>query len=427
MTDFLELLNKKLKPATGCTEPVAIALAGAVAAHNNRGGSIKNIVVRASANIIKNAMAVMLPKVRQSGIDLAAVLGVLSKDSHNKGLEVLDGVDEEMIEEARKIIGDGRVRIELADTARKLYIELVLETDKETTKVVIVDDHTNITRIERNGKLLFIMEEDSDDGEGVLKYEKYNLDDILEFINKVDVKDLKRIEESIELNRKISEEGLERAYGLETGRTQLDNIKKGYYKDDLQKTASYRTSAGSDARMGGATMAVMSNSGSGNQGIVATMPVLAVGERIAADQEKILKAIALSHLVTIYIKEGFGVLSALCGASAAAIGASCGIAYILGGDRKAIGRTINNMVGNVTGMICDGAKPGCALKVAQVTGAAVDAALLALKGHVIGGQEGIVTDDPDSTLENFTRLSREASTLLDKIILEEMLNKKEGD
>jgi L-cysteine desulfidase len=372
----------------------------------------------------------MLPSVNEAGIYLAVTLGVLSPQNHNMKLEVLSSVDQKMIEKAKEIIGQDKININLADTDKKLYIEVILTTEKDKTRVIIEDDHTNITLIEVNDKVIYINEEKRNDNivgnidnKEKIKAEQLALDDIFEFIDEVDARDLKIVEDSIVMNKKISDEGLNNSYGLEVARNIKANIEKGFYFDDIQKVASYITAAGSDARMGGAKMAVMSNSGSGNQGIVATMPVVAVGEKLGKDKDVILKGVALSQLITIYIKEQFGVLSAFCGAVVAGIGASCGIVYIMGGNRENIKMAINNMVGNITGMICDGAKPGCALKVAQVASTAVDSALLSLAGKRVSGLDGIVTDNTEESLANFTRISAEASTLMDRIILDSMLNK----
>lgn len=425
--NLIKLLNEKLKPALGCTEPIAIALAGAVAMHHSQGSEVISIEVKASGNIIKNAMGVMLPSVNEAGIDLAVTLGVLSPKNHNMKLEVLNSVDEKMVEKAKLIIEEGLVAVNLADTDKKLYIEVILMTDKDRTRVIIEDNHTNITLIEVDDKVILSnlsdAEKENSGSNDNLKLEQLTLDDIFEFIDEVDISDLKIIEDSIKMNKRISDEGLIKGYGLEIARNIKENIEKGYYYEDIQKVASYVTAAGSDARMGGAKIPVMSNSGSGNQGIVATMPVVAVGEKLNIDKDVILKGVTLSHLISIYIKERFGVLSAFCGAVVAGIGASCGIVYILGGKRDNIEMAIDNMVGSITGIICDGAKPGCALKVAQITSTAVDSALLGLAGKRVGGQDGIVTESTVETLNNFTRLSTDASTIMDKIILESMLNK----
>ena len=425
--NLIKLLNEKLKPALGCTEPIAIALAGAVARHHSKGSEVISIEVNASGNIIKNAMGVMLPSVNEAGIDLAVTLGVLSPENHHLKLEVLSDVDEKLIDKAKDIINDGLVEINLADTDKKLYIEVIFTSDKDRTRVIIEDDHTNITLIEVDDKVILnnlsVADKEDSLSDEKLKLEELSLDNIFEFIDEVDVNDLKIIEDSIEMNKRISEEGLIKGYGLEIARNIKANIEKGFYCEDIQKVASYVTAAGSDARMGGAKMAVMSNSGSGNQGIVATMPVVAVGEKLNIDSDVVRKGVALSHLISIYIKARFGVLSAFCGAVVAGIGASSGIVYILGGKRENIEMAIDNMVGSITGIICDGAKPGCALKVAQITSTAVDTALLGMAGKRVGAQEGIVTESAVATLNNLTRLSTDASTIMDNIILESMLNK----
>lgn len=422
--DLIKLLNKKLKPALGCTEPIAIALAGAVAMHYSQGSKVKNIELKASGNIIKNAMGVMLPSVNEAGIDLAVTLGVLSHENYNMKLEVLNNVDENMIEIARDLIDQDRIEINLADTNKKLYIEVILITDEGRTRVIIEDEHTNITLIEVDDNIIISNSDCDDEGFNVTENEyKPTLEDIFEFIDDVDVNKLGIIEETIKMNKRISDEGLKNTYGLEIARNIKENIEKGYYSEDLQKVASYVTAAGSDARMGGAKIAVMSNSGSGNQGIVATMPVVAAGEMLKVNYDVIQKGVTLSHLISIYIKERFGVLSAFCGAVVAGIGASCGIVYIMGGKRENIEMAIINMVGNITGIICDGAKPGCALKVAQVTSTAVDSALLGMAGIRVSGLDGIVAQNAVETINNFTRLSIEASCIMDKIILDSMLNK----
>ncbi len=425
--NILGLLKYRLKPAMGCTEPIAIALAGAYAMKNSNKrdfDKIEKIELKASINIIKNAMGVMLPSVNEAGIDLALTLGVLSYENYDKKLEVLNDVDENMIKKAKEIIKADKVKVDLANTDKKLYIEVILTTDREKIKVIIEDKHTNITLIDVNGKIIHKKQIDNlkvDDNSNDV--DNLNIVDILEFIDTVSINDLKIIEDTIDLNKRISNEGLNNVYGLEVGRNIINNIHKGYYHEDIQKVASYITAAGTDARMGGAKMPVMSNSGSGNQGIVATLPIVAVGEKLGLDNETIIRGVGLSHLVTIYIKMKFGVLSGLCGAVVAGIGASCGIVYIMDGKRENIEMAINNMIGNITGMICDGAKPGCALKVAQVASTAVDSALLSLAGQGVGPLDGIVTGDYVKTINNFNRLSQEASGILDDIILDSMLNK----
>ena len=421
---YLNILEAKLKPALGCTEPIAIALAGAIAAANSKGDWITRIRVSASGNILKNAMAVTIPGTTDAGVQLAVTLGVLSKNNAEKQLEVLAEVDQGMIDEAKRLIALGWVHVEVADTDKKLYIEVELHTRDDVVRTIIEDQHTNLTLIEVDGKALY-QKGESESGDAAKEGDTsfMTLDGIVDFVETVPLERLGLIRESIRMNRAICEEGLKNPYGLEVGRTAKRNMENGLLGGGIANSAIAITAAGSDARMAGASMAVMSNSGSGNQGITATMPVVAVGEKLGLPEERIIRAAAMSNLVSIYIKARFGVLSALCGATVAATGASMGITYLLDGDRQALKRSIKNMIGNLAGIICDGAKPGCAFKVANCAGSAVNAALLAIDGHEICGNEGIVAATAEETIENFCRISRDCSTELDEAILDIMVSK----
>lgn len=421
---YLNILEAKLKPALGCTEPIAIALAGAIAAANSKGDWITRIRVAASGNILKNAMAVIIPGTSDSGVQLAVTLGVLSKKNATKELEVLADVDQDMISEAKRLISLGWVHVEVADTNKKLYIEVDLHTRDDVVRAVIEDQHTNLTVIEVNGENVYHKGNEASGDAGKEGDPSFmTLDGIFDFAETIPLEKLDLIRESIRMNRAICEEGLKNPYGLEVGRTAWKGMKSGLLGGGIANSAIAVTAAGSDARMAGASMAVMSNSGSGNQGITATMPVVAVGEKLGLPEERIVRAATLSNLVSIYIKARFGVLSALCGATVAATGASVGITSLLDGDRDALKRSIKNMIGNLAGIICDGAKPGCAFKVANCAGSAVNAALLAVDGHEILGNEGIVAATAEDTIENFCRISRDCSTELDEAILDIMVSK----
>lgn len=418
---FLKLLSDELITALGCTEPIAIALAAAVARKHAGDAQIDEIKVYASANIIKNAMAVNIPGTERSGINLAAALGALSGQPE-KHLEVLANVNQESLEKANHMIRQGKVAVELSDSDEKLYIEVIVYTEAGSAKAVIEKTHTNITRIEKDGRIV------SANSGNAIKKEKndisyLNLESIWDFINNVEADKLGLVKQSIELNRSIGEEGLKNSYGLQVGKTILDNIGKGILANDTTNYAMALTSAGSDARMAGCRLKVMCNSGSGNQGITATLPVVAFWERLGLDEEKLYRACALSHLITIYIKLKFGRLSSLCGAAVAATGASCGITYLLGGGFSEIKSAIQNMSGGVTGMLCDGAKAGCALKVSACTSAAAISALMAIEGKTIQPTDGIIEENPEKTIENICALSSKGTIQADKLILSIMLNK----
>lgn len=418
---FFTALEKELVIALGCTEPIAIALAAATARKYVKGDNVTDLKIYASGNVIKNAMSVNIPGTGSSGINLAGALGYLA--NADKSLEVLSGLSVKDVEKARAMIKGGVVSVSLANTSKKLYIEVVVKTDKSYAKVVIEDRHTNISTIEVDGKVIKngYIEEANDEQK---EFELLSIDSIWEFINTVDIDKLHIIKESIEINKKIGIEGLEKVYGLQVGKSIVEGIKRGLIADDLANYAMALTSAGSDARMAGSSLSVMSNSGSGNQGITATLPVVAVWEKLGLSEEKLIRATALSHLITIYIKSKFGRLSALCGATIAATGASCGIAYLLDGNKDSIKSSIQNMLGDVTGILCDGAKAGCALKVSTCTNAAVQSAILASNGISIRATDGIIEEDAEATIDNLCRLGNQGTVETDKIILDIMLNKE---
>lgn len=419
---IFDILNRELVMALGCTEPVAIAYAAALAGKYVKDRMAFHIKVSASGNVIKNAMAVSIPGAGGSGINLAAALGILAHT--DKNLELLTGLTNEDIENAKKMIKEGVVTVEIADSPKKLYIEVIVETQKSYARVVIEDAHTNVVLIEvdkqiiKNNQTCSMVQLDEKEN---IKF--LTLDAIWEFTNLVDVKELDIIKDSIELNMKIGLEGLKNPYGLQVGRTIKENTDSNILSGDISTYAIALTAAGSDARMAGCVMPVMSNSGSGNQGISATLPVVVFAERLKVEREKMIRAVTISHLITIYIKLKFGRLSALCGATISGIGASCGITYLLGGGIKEIKSAIQNMLGNVTGMLCDGAKPGCALKIATCTSAAIQSALIAMHGITIQSSDGIIENDPEQTIENLCRLGNQGTLEADKIILEIMLKK----
>ncbi|NOU72466.1 serine dehydratase subunit alpha family protein [Paenibacillus sp. LMG 31458] len=419
---FINILQNELVVALGCTEPVAIALAAAKA-RTYVDGTINKITVYASAGIIKNALAVGIPGTCLTGIDFVAALGAIAGNAE-KQLEVLADIKPEDISVAQDMVERGISVVHLADTPKKLYIEVIIEADKRYAKVVITDNHTNITLIEVDGQIVDM----GGCANASFKSSKEDrseltIDSIVEFVNTVDLADLGLVKQSIELNRKAGLDGLEHAYGLEVGKTIKENVQKGILSDDLISHAMALAAAGSDARMAGSSMPVMANSGSGNQGIAVTNPVVAAAEKLGASEEQLIRAVALSHLITIHIKSKFGRLSALCGVTVSGTGASCGITYLLGGGKTEIKAAIQNMLGNVSGMMCDGAKGGCAMKVATCTSAAVQSALLASKGMTISSTNGFIENEAEKTIDNFCRIGNEATSEIDKLILEMMLNK----
>jgi L-cysteine desulfidase len=418
---FFDILNRELEITQGCTEPAAIAYAAALARKNLKGDKISHIKVYASKNVIKNAMGVTIPGTESCGIPLAAALGAIAGNADKK-LEVLANLNNDHLKKAKKMINQGKITFDLSNSPKKLYIEVIIENKLSKSKVIIEDDHTNVVLIELDGKTL-------EKYSNSLKIEKnksfdfLNLDSIYEFIENIETKELDIINRSIEINQKICIEGLNSSYSRRIKETIKSNISDETLSVDTVSYAVALTAAGSCARMSGSTLPVISNSGSGNQGISATIPVVAVAEKLNINFDEVLRAVTLSHLITIYIKSKFGRLSALCGATVSATGASCGIAYLLGGKKDEIWASIQNMLGNVTGMICDGAKSGCALKVATCTSAALQSACMAVQGICIKSTDGIIEDDPEKTIENFCRLANSGMDAADDIILDIMLKK----
>jgi L-cysteine desulfidase len=423
MERIYNLLEKEIVVALGCTEPVAIALAAATAKKYTK-ENVTSISVSASGNVIKNALSVGIPGMSFTGIDFTAALGVIAGDA-TKQLRVLEGVTKSDEEAAIQLVREGKVRVETADTPEKLYIEVNLETLTEKIKVIISSDHTNVSYISVNSEVLL---DQSDTTKSIpQKQEKFpelSVDDLYTFVTEVPLNKLELVKSSVELNRAICEEGLSNDYGLKVGKTLYDQTKTGILSDDLATYSMALSAAGSDARMAGSTMPVMANSGSGNQGIAVTMPVVAAAEKIGATEEKMLRAVTLSHLLSIYMKSKFGRLSALCGVTVAGASASAAITYLLSDDLNKIKAAIQNTLGNVSGMVCDGAKAGCAMKVATCSSAAVQSAILASQGLCIPSTNGFIEEDVEQTIENFCRLGNETSGTTDKVLLDMMVNKK---
>lgn len=422
---FIELLTRELVVALGCTEPVAVAYAAALARKYAGGADLVAVNAFVSGNIVKNAMAVTIPGTSHCGVDMAVALGVVAGMADRK-LEVLSKVTESDVGKAEDLLGRGLVNVAVAESGRKLYIEVNVQTAKSSAKVVIADEHTRVDRVEIDGAIMHLVDNgNTGPADDAPEPDFLNLESIWNFIESVDTDELCVVKRSIDLNAAIAEEGLRNPYGLQVGRTMKTYMEQKVLGDDLVNYAVMLAAAGTDARMSGCPLPVVSNSGSGNQGLSATLPVLAAGKRLNSSDKAILRAVTLSHLITIYIKGKFGRLSALCGGIVSGTGASCGIVYLLGGGFEAAKIAVQNMLGNVTGMLCDGAKPGCALKIATCTTAAGHCALLAVKGFGIRPTEGIIDNSPLNSIDNLCRIGNQGTAETDRIILDIMLSKQE--
>lgn len=420
---FIDVLKVEVVPALGCTEPTAIAYAAAKA-KEVLGTMPEKVNLTLSGNVLKNAMSVGIPGTGMKGVDIATAVGIVAGDASRK-LEVLDNIPQEKIQEAKKLLEKDFIHRELSTAPNKLYIKVTVTKGTDSATVEIKDFHTAITLIEKNGEVLFRAQCDESLTTCTTEDDRsfMTVRSIFEFVENVPVEQIKFLEQIIELNGDISIEGLHNDYGLKVGKTRLKNIQEGILSDNIESMAMAMTSAASDARMAGSTMAVMTNSGSGNQGITATVPVLAAAKKLNATHEKLLRALALSSLVAIHMKNHLGRLSALCGCVVASTGSSCGISYLMGGKYPEMVGTIKNVLGDITGMFCDGAKPGCSLKIATGVSAGLQAALLAKDGIVIGSDEGIVDEDIEKTIQNACLIGKDAMNETDKMILNIMINK----
>jgi L-cysteine desulfidase len=434
--EILDILHQEVKPALGCTEPIAVALAVAKAAEiicdncptTKRLEADYRIDVAVSANILKNGMGVGIPGTGMVGLPVAAALGAVCGDS-SRGLEVLSSASEVAIGRAKELVSAGKVHISVADIDRLLYVKATVSVDslvKASAELdphayaVIEDDHDRIVETSYADKILM----SSESAAGTAEAGDYGLTvkEILDFALTAPLEDINFILEDRTLNMALAYEGLHGNYGLEVGRTIRENQAE-VFGDDLMSYAMGLTAAASDARMAGSTLPAMSNSGSGNQGITVSMPIIAYALKYGVDDERLARALILSNLIAIHIKSYLGKLSALCGCVVASTGSACGIVYLQGGGYEEICAAIKNMAGSITGMVCDGAKVGCAMKVASGVSCAVQSAVLALKGTCIPSTDGIIDDDVEKTIRNVGRIGSAGMKTTDSMILDIMLCK----
>ena len=426
---IIALIHQEVKPALGCTEPIAVALAVARAAEALREGcgcEAAEITASVSANILKNGMGVGIPGTGMVGLHVAAALGAVCGRSAY-GLEVLHDLCPEAVEKARTLVSTGKVIVTLAPTDELLYVYAEAHAEGHTATAVISGAHDRIVEATFDGTSVLAVRkaEDAADTGAASAVEpdfarRITVRDIWEFANTVPLEKIAFMEDSITMNRALSEEGLRHPYGLQVGRTLLADDNKSVYGDTLLIHAMALTAAASDARMAGCTLSAMSNSGSGNQGVTATMPVIAIAEKTGATHEQLLRALALSHLTAIHIKGYLGKLSALCGCVIASTGSACGIVYLRHGGYEQVCAAIKNMIGNITGMVCDGAKVGCALKVASGVATALQSAVLALDGQCISANDGIIEEDIEKTIANLGQIGSVGMKATDRMILDIM-------
>ena len=418
---IIALINREVVPAIGCTEPIAVALCTARAAEL-LGSRPEKVAVRLSANILKNAMGVGIPGTGMIGLPIAVALGALIGRSEYR-LEVLRDVTPGAVEQGRRYIDEKRVCIDLMQgIAEKLYIEVEVAAAGHSAAAVIAGGHTRFVSVTRDGETLLDRRTPSADAAGEEEV-PLTFRRVWDFAMTAPAEELRFILETSRVNKAAAERSLAGEFGHCVGRTLRCDRERRVMGDSIFTRVLSYTSAACDARMAGAMIPVMSNSGSGNQGIAATLPVAVYAEETHASEERMIRALTLSHLTVIYIKQSLGRLSALCGCVAAATGSSCGVTYLMGGGYAEAAAAVKNMIANLTGMICDGAKPSCAMKLTSGVSTALLSAMMAMDGHCVTPVEGIIEEDVDKCIRNLTAIGRDGMNETDRLVLGIMTHK----
>ena len=420
--DFIiRLIKREVVPAIGCTEPIAVALCVSKAARL-LGKEPEKIKVLLSANILKNAMGVGIPGTGMIGLPIAVALGALAGNPDYQ-LEVLKDITSDDVERGKQVIAENRIDIQLKENiAEKLYIEVIMSAGPDETTAIISGGHTCFVYEARNGNVLLderisaVAEESEEDG-------SLSLRKVYDFALTAPLDEIDFILDSARLNKAAAEASFKGDYGHSLGKSLRNDNERRVLGDSVFTRILSYTSGACDARMAGAMIPVMSNSGSGNQGIAATLPVVVYAEENQKSREEMIRALVLSHLTVIYIKQSLGRLSALCGCVVAATGSSCGITYLMGGGYEEMTYAVKNMVANLTGMICDGAKPSCAMKLTSGVSTAVFSAMLAMEHKCVTAVEGIIENDVDRTIHNLTRIGAQGMNETDRLVLDIMTHK----
>lgn len=416
--NYLNILKHELVPALGCTEPIAIAYASAKA-RQILGEFPDSVEMSCSGNIIKNVKGVTVPNSGgMKGIEVAAVLGAVGGNA-DKALEVLESITPEHIQKTRELVEKQICTCSLADGVANLYIAAKVTKGEHFAEVTIVNHHTNITKIVKDGEILLEQPVEAEAEEAGIDKSKLTVKDILDFANCVKIEDIQEtLERQISMNTAISQEGLDNNYGAQIGKTLMHVWGKG-----ITTRACARAAAGSDARMGGCSMPVVINSGSGNQGMTVSLPVIAYAEEWEVSRQKLYRSLVVSNLIAIHQKHYIGSLSAYCGAVSAACGAGAGITYMYGGNYQQVSLTIINTLGNIGGIVCDGAKPSCAAKIASSVDAALMAFHLSIQNKSFLPGEGIIKGDVEETIKSMGYIGRVGMRTTDTEILNVMIDK----
>ena len=425
-TNLIDILKAEVKPAVGCTEPVAVALACAKAKELLGEEVVKNKIL-VSPNVYKNAMCVGIPGTDRLGLKIAVAMGLVGGKSED-GLTLLEGLTEEQVRESERYVDTTPISIEPLDTKEKVVIDVTLEGENNKSRVIIKTKHDNFVFIQQNDLVLLDQVDGYTEKDEVQTEEKkenimdnITIQEIVTNIENMDLEDIKFLLDGIEMNMDMAKYGLENKIGIGVGRGIKESIEEGLLGDGIMTKAMLLTAAASDARMGGAKLPVMSSNGSGNHGLTAILPIVAYAQKYPQSDEKMAKALAISHLITAYVKNFTGRLSAVCGCGvAASTGASAGISWLMDGNINHIYGAIENMIADLSGMICDGAKAGCALKLSSAASAAVQSAVIAKQGYSVPALNGIVGTRVEESIQNLGRVSDKGMQITDEIILNVM-------
>ena len=421
---LLNILIEDVKPAMGCTEPVAVALACAKAKELLGEEIIKHKVL-VSPNVYKNGLCVGIPGTDRVGLKISVALGFIGGESKN-GLRVLETITKEEVKIAEEYMDNTPISVSPANTKEKVYIEVLLEGKNNTSRVVIRNKHDNFVYLESNGEVL-LAEEKIDETISTFESLEDNVLDIItikelvQSVEEMEFKDIEFLLEGISMNEQIANYGLENKIGVGVGYGMKQSIEKGLLGDDLMNNAMMITAAAADARMNGVKLPVMSSNGSGNNGITAILPIVAYNKKFPQSDERLARALAISHLVTAYVKNFTGRLSAVCGCGvAASTGATAGISWLMNGNIKQIEGAMENIVASLSGMICDGAKSGCSLKLASSASAAIQNAIIATQDCIVPPLTGIVGTSVEESIRNLGKVADKGMTSTDEVIINVM-------
>lgn len=423
-SQLLNILIEDVKPAMGCTEPVAVALACAKA-KELLGEEIVKHRVLVSPNVYKNGLCVGIPGTDRVGLKISVALGFIGGESKN-GLRVLETITKEEVKIAEEYMDNTPISVSPADTKEKVYIEVILEGKNNTSRVIIRTKHDNFVYLEANGEVLLSeerLEEVATTSEVLQEnvLDTITIKELVQSVEDMEFKDIEFLLEGISMNEQIANYGLENKIGVGVGYGMKQSIEKGLLGDDLMNNAMMITAAAADARMNGVKLPVMSSNGSGNNGITAILPIVAYNKKFPQSDERLARALAISHLVTAYVKNFTGRLSAVCGCGvAASTGATAGISWLMDGNIKQIEGAMENIVASLSGMICDGAKSGCSLKLASSASAAIQNAIIATQDCIVPPLTGIVGTSVEESIRNLGKVADKGMTTTDKVIINVM-------